>query len=187
MRNTLAAYKRSIFVVNPRFQYKFSFIICSIVFIGSLIYPLTIFDLYEKIIAIHPQGRLDLETNRNYLFILLSVIEFAFLGIVFVVSIFLSHKVAGPMYKLKNHLQNIRENGDIKPIFFRDGDNFHEIAEEVNLLIDHLSEQREEDFAYLEEVATYINNLSLVVPEDKKPVIQEILSRLATIQNRLQR
>lgn len=186
MRVKLAAYKRTIFVINPKFQYKFSLFICSIVLIGSLIYPVTIFDLYNKIIAMQPLNQADLEANRNYLFVLLSVIQLAFMGIVFVVSIFLSHKIAGPMYKLKNHLQSIREGGEVKPIFFRNGDNFHEIAEEVNLLMDHLSSQREEDFAYLEEVATYINNLALVAPEDKKPVIKEILSRLATIQNRLQ-
>ena len=157
---------------------------CSVVLVGSLIYPLTIFDLYDKVIAMQPLSQAELETNRNYLLALLFVIQFAFLGIVFVVSIFLSHKIAGPMYKLKNHLQGLREGAEIKPVFFRDGDNFHEIAEEVNLLMDHLSSQREEDFAYLEEVANYINNLALVVPEDKKPVIKEILSKLATMQNR---
>lgn len=182
----MAAYKRTIFVINPKFQYKFSLMMCSIVFIGSLIYPFTIYELYEKIIAMQPQNAMELESNRSYLLMLLASMEFAFLGIVFVICIFLSHKIAGPMYKLQNHLKNLRETGDVHPVFFRNGDNFHEIADEVNHLVEHLSAQREDDFAYLEEVASYINNLALVVPEDKKPIIKEILSRLATIQNRLQ-
>jgi sensor histidine kinase YesM len=147
-------------------------------------YPLTIYDLYDKVIAMQPQSAAQFESSRYSLLILLTVIQLAFLGIVFVLSIFMSHKIAGPMYKLMNFLRDIRNGGEIRPIFFRDGDNFHEVADEVNLLMDHLMSQREEDFAYLEEVSTYINNLALVVPEDKKPVLQEILSRLATIQNR---
>ena len=35
----------------------------------------------------------------------------------------------------------------------------------------------------LEEVSSYISNLSLVIPEDKKPVLHEILARLSEIRS----
>jgi len=176
-------YKRSIFVINPAFQYKFSFFICTIVFIGSLIYPVTIYELYGKIIDLQPNKTAEFEASRQGLLVLLSVIQFAFLGIIFVVSIFMSHKIAGPMYKLQNYLQGIRDGGDIKGLFFRNGDNFPEIADEVNQVMEYLSEQRENDFEYLNEISSYIANLALVVPEDKKPVLNEILSNLSKIQS----
>lgn len=180
----MAAYKRSIFVINPSYQYKFSLIMCTIAFIGSLMYPLSIYELFDKIIALQPEKTFDIEENRNQLLLILILIQFAYLGIVFVASIFLSHKVAGPMYKLQNFLTQIREGKKYFPIQFRSGDNFQEIADDINLTIEHFINQREHDFAYLKEVQQYIANLSLVVPEDKKPVLEEILSRLATIQNR---
>jgi hypothetical protein len=98
----------------------------------------------------------------------------------------MSHKIAGPLYKLQNYLRDIREGGDVKSLFFRDGDHFHEIAEEVSQTMEYFSKQREKDFSYLDEVSSYIANLALVVPEDKKPVLNEIQSKLSEIQTRYQ-
>ena len=180
-------YKRSIFVINPAFQYKFCFIVCSIVLLGSIMYPLSIIDIFNVIIEKQPTEANSFADLRNNLLIFLGIIEAAFLGLVFVVCIFMSHKVAGPMYKLQNHLTNIKNGGEVKPVFFRDGDNFQEVAEEVNEVLEFFVNQRQEDFAYLDEVSAYINNLALVVPEDKKPVLNEIQSNLAKIQSRYQR
>lgn len=180
----LSTYKRSIFVINPQFQYKFSIFICSFAFIGSLIYPYTIYELFEKINALQPGGLVEIENNRNQLLLILTLIQFAYLGIVFVTSIFLSHKVAGPMYKLQNFLKDIRAGKEYRPVSFRAGDNFPEIADEINLTIEYFINQRQVDFQYINEVQSYISNLALVVPEDKKPVLEEILSKLTTIQNR---
>ena len=56
----------------------------------------------------------------------------------------------------------------------------------MNETLEFFVNQRQEDFAYLDEVSAYINNLALVVPEDKKPVLNEIQSNLAKIQSRYQ-
>jgi hypothetical protein len=180
-------YKRSIFIINPAFQYKFCLIVCAIVLLGSAIYPLSIYDIFNSIISQQPTEAASFQQMRNELLMTLGLIEFFFLGIVFIACIFMSHKVAGPMYKLQNHLTNIKNGGEVKPVFFRDGDNFPEVAEEVNEVLEYFVNQRQEDFAYLDEVSAYINNLALVVPEDKKPVLNEIQSNLAKIQSRYQR
>lgn len=182
----MAVYKRSIFIINPAFQYKFAFVICSLVLLVSLVYPITIYDLYEKVMILQPGNEDRLEESRTNLLQLLFILEFAFVGIVFVLSIFMSHKIAGPLYKLQNYLRDIREGGEVKTLFFRNGDNFHEIADEVTQTMEYFANQREEDFAYLEDVSSYIANLSLVVPEDKKPVLNEIQSKLSEIQSRYQ-
>jgi hypothetical protein len=156
------------------------------VLLVSLVYPFTIYDLYEKVILLQPGNQDKLEESRQSLLNLLLILEFAFIGIVFVLSIFMSHKIAGPLYKLQNYLRDIREGGEVKPLFFRNGDNFMEIAEEVTQTMEYFSKQREHDFAYLDEVSSYIANLALVVPEDKKPVLNEIQSKLSEIQTRYQ-
>jgi len=182
----LAAYKRSIFVVNPKFQYKFSFIICSLVFISSLLYPATIWQMFEKIISLQPTLAAESNAHRDQLMVILLVIQLAFTGIVFVATIFMSHKIAGPMYKLKSYLDGISNGEPVNELYFRKGDNFPEIAETVNEFVHSVKDKQKEDFEYLSEVVSYINNLSLVVPEDKKPVINEINSKLAEIQARYQ-
>lgn len=180
----MAVYKRSIFLINPKFQYKFSFILISFTLLATLIYPFIIYDLFEKIIQLQPEKASDLLSTRNDLLMVLGVIEVTILGFIFIFAIFISHKIAGPMYKLTAHLSKIREGGEITPVFFRAGDYFQEVADEVSLTLEHLAEQRQEDFTYLEEVSSYMANLSLVVPEDKKPVLNEIQSNLAKIQAR---
>ena len=149
-------------------------------------YPWTIYDLYEKIIMLNPTDSNTLTESRKSLLILLGLIQIGFVGLIFIVCIFLSHKIAGPIYKLQKYLRDIRMGGPITNLWFRNGDNFPEIAEEVNEVMEFFVQQRIDDFAYLEEVSSYIANLSLIVPEDKKPVLNEIISKLAEIQARYQ-
>jgi sensor histidine kinase YesM len=180
----VALYKRSIFVINPTFQYKFSFMVCSFALLTSIMYPWTIYDIFEKVIMLNPAEAEVLKNNRTTLFILLGAAQFGLLGLIFIVSIFISHKIAGPIYKLQNYLRNIREGGDITHLFFRNGDHFTEVADEVNQVMEYLVQQRQDDFQYLDEVSSYMANLALVIPEDKKPVLNEILSKLAEIRSR---
>ena len=175
---------RNIFIINPSFQYKFSFIICSLVFLGSIIYPITIFDIMNKLIALQPELTEHINNSRVSLLSVLAIIQFAFIALVFVICIFLTHRIAGPMYKLSQYLSDVR-SGDAKhPLYFRAGDNFHEVADDVNETIDYFKTQHTEDFQYLSEVSTYIQNISLVVPEDKKPILFEIQSKLLEIHSR---
>lgn len=88
------------------------------------------------------------------------------------------------MYKLKSHLAAIRQGEPISPLSFRQGDQFHDVSEEVSLFLESLDQNQESDFKYLDEVSVYIENLSSVIPEDKRPVLNEISRRLIDIQNR---
>jgi len=88
------------------------------------------------------------------------------------------------MHKLKNHLSSIRQGAPITPIGFRNGDHFHDVAEEVSLFLESVAQNQENDFEYLEEVDAFLQNLSPVVPDDKKPVINEISRRLSEISSR---
>ena len=181
----MSVYKRSIFLINPRFQIRFSLVICSLVWISSLIYPFTIIELFSSFTRMNPQAAEALKGARTELLIFLGAYQLLYIGIVFVLCIFLTHKIAGPMYKLTNYLRNIAQGTAPSIITFRDGDNFPEVAEEVNNAFDRIADNREDDYAYLTEITTYVNNLALVVPEDKRPVLNEINARLKDIQKRL--
>jgi hypothetical protein len=88
------------------------------------------------------------------------------------------------MYKLKKHLNDIREGQPISSLTFRNGDYFADVAEEVSLFLETVQNNQESDFQYLDEVSLYIENLSTVVPDDKKPVLNEISRRLLDIKSR---
>jgi len=180
----LAFYKRSIFLVNPSFQLSFSLIVCSIIFVSSLVYPIILMDFLTEIMNRFPEIEANMKLAQTDLLLFLAVIQFIFITMVFIMFIFLTHKIAGPMQKLKNHLEQIRQGGAITPLSFRDGDHFHDVAEEVSLFLETVTFNQENDFQYLDEVAIYIENLVPVVPDDKKPVLNEISRRLMDIKSR---
>ena len=102
----------------------------------------------------------------------------------FIICIFFSHKVAGPLYKLNQYLLKIANDEHVDEIRFRKGDYFPELADSFNNAVEKLQEIREYEFGELRKVKEYMNNLSMIVPDDKKVVISEINSKLDEIINR---
>ncbi|MAZ49276.1 MAG: hypothetical protein CME65_12000 [Halobacteriovoraceae bacterium] len=181
------ANNRRIYIINPEFQYRFCLILCGIAFVISLIYPLVVFDIinmlqadYERVLSQLPAGAsiIDFQEVQKGAMFLLFMIIIAVLCLTFVAGIIISHKIAGPMYKMTMFLQKIREGGVIHELTFRDGDQFEEVAEELNETLEYLTSRDEDELEYLTEVATYIENIALVVPEDKKPVLEEIQRKI---------
>ncbi|MEK6625776.1 MAG: hypothetical protein AABY86_12445 [Bdellovibrionota bacterium] len=58
------------------------------------------------------------------------------------------------------------------------------MADEFNLTFEQIQENYKKDLVYLSEVNTYLANLSMVVPDDKKVVLNEINRKLTEIQER---
>lgn len=172
------ANQRKTYIINPKFQYKFSFIICSLIFIGSLIYPITIYDLFEYIIGLKPSAAMEHETQRNNLIYYLILMQLAFIGLVFIFCLFISHRIAGPIYKLTLYLRDVRESGELLYLKFRDGDNFPELADEINLTMTYLANKTDEEAKTLTDLSHYLENLALVIPEDKKSVLDEAQTKI---------
>lgn len=180
----MAFYKRSTFLIDKNFQIRFCLIVSSLIFLSSLIFPVIFIDFLDEMVLVYPQmAEVVREYRVNIIYIMLPI-QFVFLGLVFLLMIFLTHKIAGPMYKLKEHLISIREGEDIRPLSFRQGDYFHDVADEVTQFLESVLEKQQEDFEYLEEVTMYINNLAPAIPEDKRPVMNEISRRLTEIVQR---
>lgn len=180
----MAFYKRSTFLINPAFQLKFSLIVCSIIVISTLIYPIIIYDFFNLMISQAPEVPENILVAQKNLILYLVLIQTVITLLVFIVFIFFTHKIAGPLYKLKNHLAGIREGNPITPLTFRKGDYFEDVAEEVSLFLETIVNNQESDFEYIEELSQYIDNLSPVVPDDKKPVLNEISRRLLELKSR---
>lgn len=179
---------RKIYLINPGFQIKFSLFVCSLLFLVSIIYPFTIYELMNSIIShlesMLPNIAADYKTRRTQLFIFLILLQLGFTGLTFFICVFFSHKIAGPLYKLQKHLSMIRDGQPRGKLFFRSGDYFHEIADDINVTFDYIEENYKKDLMYISEVTSYINNLSLVVPDDKRVVLNEIIVKLNEIQDR---
>jgi hypothetical protein len=128
----------------------------------------------------------ELESKRSALIAVLALWQIGFISLIFIICIFFTHKIAGPMYKLQKFLAKVREGGGYDKIYFRNGDYFHEVADDVNKTFEYLRDDHNKDIVYLSEVNKYIKKLSDVVPEDKKETLKEIETKLNEIQHRFQ-
>ena len=68
------------------------------------------------------------KTNMDSVFIITSIFALIF---ILIGGLVISHKVAGPIYRLTKHLKNHNKN-NIVPVKFRKGDYFPEIEEAFN-------------------------------------------------------
>ena len=65
----------------------------------------------------------------------ITIILFINIFIIILVNIYFSHKIAGPIYKLKKTLREKLEGEIIKPIVLRKGDAFHDLADIINQVL----------------------------------------------------
>ena len=59
-----------------------------------------------------------------------------------ILSVFVSHKMAGPIFKFERTLRRLNQGDRVEKVKLRHGDSFKELASEINILIDRLSENR---------------------------------------------
>ncbi len=182
------SYKRKTYLIDPKFQLKFSLYVCIILFISSLAYPYTIYDIISHFTDFTAKNSPEIATlvneKKHTVIWILVLCQIGYTALVFIICIFFSHKIAGPIYKTRQYLISFRKKKNKGKILFRKDDYFHELADEINKTFDEINENHKKDFIYLSEISEYIENLNLIVPNDKKTIIKEIIKKLNEIQNR---
>ncbi len=83
--------------------------------------------------SIDPRGPslVALQEVRKQMMWLLILLQGLFLAITFIISVFLSHRIAGPIYKLRKHIE-MAKRGIFEVVRFREKDHFKELAEDFN-------------------------------------------------------
>ncbi|OGS46564.1 MAG: hypothetical protein A2539_01665 [Elusimicrobia bacterium RIFOXYD2_FULL_34_15] len=127
----MAEFRRRIILVNKKLQLKYAFIIS-----GVLIFMLLLVE-YHTYLTINlaiPNlltSAVGEQIKQIHFWLIVNGTVYAlFIG---VVSIYISHKIAGPIFKIKKQLKEILETGDTsKKIFLRKGDELADLVEVIN-------------------------------------------------------
>ncbi len=144
-------YRRSVLLINPKFQLRYSLYVCSWLVGLSLIYPLIIYSLFELFIGRIGTGvkipveRMD--AMKHEILILLVILQALFLCVTFLISLFVSHRIAGPIHKVKMFLKEVHEGRIRADMRLRKGDHFQDVAEHFNSAMATVLRQKEEDSA----------------------------------------
>ena len=130
-----AKYRRKQYLIEKRFQMRYTAIILSVMFLISFIavyttYFTSLTILGEKLANVYPQGRLIpiLKTvNLTIIARMLFVIPFLVVG-----SILISHRIAGPVYRIRRHLETVGDGDLSMEVHLRKGDELKNLAEAIN-------------------------------------------------------
>lgn len=133
--------KRRVFLINPPFQLAFmawmvgiSFAVIG-VFYGANWYFFEKF--WDQGVALGlPTDHVFFEFLRDqrremfWIFLATSSVVFA---AVCSIGLILSHRVAGPLYRLRKHVMDVADGNTVDDVKFRTGDHFQEVAAAYNL------------------------------------------------------
>jgi len=134
------------YIINPNFQ--FNLIIPCLVFtffVFITFYAVNYFYLW-KFYCDHGLGAIQNESNievilKEYFFALnIFFLSSGILTLVLLITggIIFTHKVAGPMFRLKRHMLEVASGKTQNQIYFRKSDHFHDIADAYNEQLKYL-------------------------------------------------
>ena len=134
--------KRKTKLIQPRLQLRLvgSFLgVCAL----ALLLQFLVFGMrLSELASVMPDGSY-LTAYKSKL--LLSTLLFS-LGILlpmsFVVGILITHRIAGPVHRLEDHLERIARGEEVGRCRLRKGDNLLDLCERVNEAVEYLRDER---------------------------------------------
>lgn len=138
-------HRRKIYLINPRFQYSFIIFASTIGLVSLCIFYFAIlyfFWSFEQrgislgIPAKHIFFRY-IDEQRHSMNVIFSIAAVLVLITTSISALILSHKVAGPIHRLKEHLKDVITQQTLRPVKFRKGDFFIELEESFNTFVEN--------------------------------------------------
>lgn len=133
--------KRRIYLIKTRFQLKYAGMILLFMFVAAWIVGSTVYYtgwllMGEKLANVYPQGRLVSIMRMIDLTLILRLLLLT--PLVALLSIFLSHKIAGPLYRVEKFIKAVARGDLSTKLRLRQGDELQELAEAINDMTDDL-------------------------------------------------
>jgi len=161
----MGQFRRRILLINKPFQFRFALYTVSWISALSIIYPLLIYQLYEwfhRYLSADPHGPAipAIQESRHEIIFWLIMMQVFFMTMTFLLSLFLSHRIAGPVYKIRKAMHDAR-NGNMATIFFRKADHFKELASEYNLLVESIQDSVRAARVHIEKAISQTSDTSV--------------------------
>jgi methyl-accepting chemotaxis protein len=155
-------FKRRQYLVAKKFQLRYVgwillFMFLTAVLCSYIIYYTTMVLLGEKLANVYPQGRLLSIVHTVNFRILMSFLVAS--PLVIVIGIYLSHKIAGPIYRMERFLDNMAAGDFSSRIVLRLGDELMTLADAMNRLGDSLKSNVTDERARLDKISAELENI----------------------------
>jgi len=129
--------RRRNYFIDKKFQRNFIIKFCSLVVLGSVISGAIIYAMsMSTVTTTFENSRLKIKTTADYILpavLLSSVIVIFLIGIAAIaVTLFTSHKIAGPLYRIEQDIKEIESGNLQKKISLRHSDEIKRLAAGLN-------------------------------------------------------
>ena len=133
-------------ILFPKYQFKIFFMTVIsgflLICMNSLVFYSFTKENYKILVDLSPMEDVvkhQLYLELNQIILLLTAASTASLILFGLLAIYLSHKTAGPLYRLKKEFKEIHSGKRGNKIFLREGDDFQEVMDDFNQVIDYLN------------------------------------------------
>ena len=167
----LQKFQRRTVLVKKTFQVKymalvFVSVLCASLIIGGDIY----YNLYRLIVTEAPS--LAAAASQFNLVILVKLI--LYLVLMLLISLFVSHRFAGPIYRFEKSAQAVAKGDLTHRVSLRTGDELMELQEEFNAMIGGLQALVQKDRRLAERLAERLDEAARKIPEGAPALRAEV-------------
>ncbi len=177
----LIVQKRTQYVVAAGFQFRFALLLIGVAALVTLVVGFQVYRvlfktqalLMETGVVLSPQV-IDFIRDQKSLYI--HSLFWVFVGVtllLLVFSIFISHRLAGPIFALTRKMNELAAGNFNATVNFRKGDEFQELKERYNTLVHALQNQVKSELIKLDEIIRRIE--VLISRKDATLVFQQDL------------
>lgn len=159
---TQQKFKRKQYLILKEFQLRYVTIILSLMIATAILCSFVVYytgmlSMGEKLASIYPQGRYVQLMNMINLRIFLSLM--LVMPIVAVVGIVLSHRIAGPIYRMEKYLRAVAEGNLMQDLRLREKDELKSLASGISFVVYELRETLRNQKRFAENAVKEVENL----------------------------
>jgi len=185
--------RRRNYFINKKFQTRFILKFCILVLLTALISAFVIYHFSSRsVTTVFENSRLTIRPSTEFIMpglILSSLISVVLVGIATIIVVLsISHKIAGPLYKLEDSLEKMAK-GDVSfNISFRKGDEAKRLAEVFNTAsrgINNLIGNVKTESAHLDSAVIELKGLSEKLLKDEQVDFKKAIEKIEMVNNRL--
>jgi|GEM_PF-2326235 methyl-accepting chemotaxis protein len=139
---------------------------------------------YGEIITFVSTYKFEILKKSLYIYAIFTVLML--IGIT-VLSIIYSHRVAGPLYRVKKVANELAHGNFHVRIAFRKNDLLHDLAKSINQMAQSYETRNAQLIKNIEELQNEVNNLEAAIQANDKERIKNAISALESISNDIEK
>ena len=161
----ITAFRHRRYLIDKKFQMKYTMIVVAF---SALMFAAFGYKLYSKelektkILQIQNLDVAGLVSSQDFqmIYYLIGLFVLQVVGLV-LLGILLTHRIAGPVYRVHRYLEEVAETGKLKPLQgIRSRDEFHEFFDSLSNVITKVQARTEEQRQKLENLKKSLNAAS---------------------------